>query len=122
MNIKRFLKYWSLIYGIVITVLLMFISLPKMIERTIEDSSAYISDISTSFFNWNEDPTIFFLTYFIGYALIWWKPLWGSVIVILCSTYYIIISDNFGPLIFSIPTLVVGLSYLWYWILLRKTT
>ncbi|MEA3477727.1 MAG: hypothetical protein U9R60_06075 [Bacteroidota bacterium] len=123
MKIKKFLKYWSLIFGIFVTSLFLLAFLPKFIGEFIEKGFAYLSEIPGAFIvNWNDNPTAFFLIYIIGYALIWWKPLWGSIIIIISSAYYIIISESFGPLIFAIPTLLVGLSYLWYWFLLRKTT
>ena len=62
----------------------------------------------------------FFITYLIGYAIVWWKPLWGSIIIILLSIFYVIIAGIDGPPIFAIPALLVGVFYLIYWIVARK--
>jgi len=71
--------------------------------------------------HWEEDPTGFFFTYIIGYAIIWWKPLWGAVIIMTGSLLSAVINfDNPGFLIFAIPTFAVGILYLISWIDERK--
>ena len=79
----------------------------------------YLIEIPKAFLDW-DDPTAFFFTYLIGYAVIWWKPLWGSIIIILGSIIFVIIAGFDGPPIFATPAFLVGLFYLLNWIVSRK--
>ena len=115
MKTKKLLKYVSRIWGIIVTSLWVLIFSVLIIEKLIEEGSKYLVEISQALFNWYDDPTGFFFTYLIGYAIIWWKPLWGSIIIIFASTLYVIIAGFDGPPIFAIPTFLVGFFYLLYW-------
>ena len=121
MKIKVFLKYWSMIFGLFITSLLLLVFVPKIIGKIIEEGPSRLFEIPESFTDLWSDPTAFLLIYLIGYSISWWKPLWGSIIVIIVSVFYVPASGCLGSLIFAIPTFLVGLFYLLYWILARKT-
>jgi hypothetical protein len=60
--------------------------------------------------------TVMFLTFMVGYAIGWWRILWGGIIIILAafvvSIPFIILQDNYGSLIFGIPQFVIGILYL----------
>lgn len=119
MKSKKILNYVSMIYGIIVTLLLLLALVPKIIGKFIEEGFEYLIEIPKAFVSW-DDPTAFFFTYIIGYAVIWWKPLWGSLIIIFGSIFYVLISGIDGPPIFAIPTFLVGLFYLIYWIVARN--
>jgi len=60
--------------------------------------------------------TIMFVTYMVGYAVGWWRSLWGGTVMILAALIvilpFIILGNNFGSLIFGVPQLVIGSLYL----------
>jgi hypothetical protein len=57
-----------------------------------------------------------FLLYMIGYAIGWWRSLWGGMIITLAalvvSVPFIVLQGHFNSLIFGLPILVVGVLYL----------
>lgn len=57
-----------------------------------------------------------FAAYMIGYAIGWWRRLWGGVVILLAalivSVPFIVIQGHFNSLIFGVPILVVGVLYL----------
>ncbi len=117
MKLKKILFYLSLIYGLIVTLIMFFIFIPKFL------GSIYsIKDITGSIVKWYDDPTGFFITYFIGYALIWWRQLLGSGIIIAgCVLFYMFNPHNMGFVeIFLIPTILVAVFYILYWIVARR--
>lgn len=120
MKTKKIIKYVSMIYGILVTLFVLLAIIPKLIGEFIEKGFGFLIEILESFGNW-ESPMAFFIIYIIGYAIIWWKPFWGSLIIIFVSISYVLISGIDGPPIFAIPTFLVGLSYLIYLIALRNS-
>jgi hypothetical protein len=124
MRLKEFIKYWAMIFGILITTLLLLVFVPKIIGKISDEGFSQLTrlvDIPESFSDLWSDPTAFLFIYLVGYVVIWFRPLWGSLIIIVVSIVYVIGCDSLGSLIFAVPTLIVGLSYLLYWILTRKT-
>ena len=111
----------SIVWGIIVTSFLSLLFGVLIIEKLIEEGPKYLIEISKALFDWYDNPSGFFVAYFIGYAVIWWKPLWGSIIIMLGSILYVIIAGIDGPPIFAIPTFLVGLFYLIQWIVARKT-
>ena len=120
MKTKNAFKKLSLIYGIVVTLLFLLVFGPKFIGEFIKSGVAYLIEIPKTFAHWDESPTAFFITYLVGYAVLWWKPLWGSIIIMFFSVFYVLIAGVHGPPILAIPTFLVGLFYLLYWNVLRK--
>ncbi len=92
---------------------------PKLIMTIIEDSSEFWTETLDSF-STCYDPTAYFFTYLIGYIIIWRKPLWGSVIIIVISIFYVIMGGLDGPPIFAVPGFLVGTFYLTYWFAKRR--
>jgi hypothetical protein len=115
----KWLKNLSLIYGIIVTSLMLLALGSKILIKISEEGFEYLIEIPKAFVSW-EDPTALFFTYIIGYVIVWWKPLWGSIIIILASIFYVIIAGFDGPPIFATPTFLVGLFYLLYWNIIRK--
>ncbi len=102
-----------MIIGIIITVLMLLIFGGTLIGDIIEKGPGEFKKIAGALVHWDDDPTGFFFTYIIGYAVIWWKSLPGSIIIIAGSVCSAIINiGNLGFLIFAIPTFTVGVLYL----------
>jgi hypothetical protein len=103
----------SMLTGLIVTFLFLLIAGPKLIKSVIKSDPW---QIPKTFMDWHDDPTAFFLTYFIGYAIIWWKPLWGSMIIITgCSLYFFFNLDTMATLMFIIPAMIVAVFYILYW-------
>jgi hypothetical protein len=101
------------IYGIVITLFMLSTFGLVMVGEFVEEEGTAFKELGTAFFNWYDDPTAYFLTYVIGYILICWKPIWGSLIIIAASFFSLVINlDNSGFMLFAIPTSLVGFLYL----------
>ena len=107
------------VVGFIVTILLLLTVAPTIFGEIKEKGiSFFIVDIPNSFLNWSDDPIAPFFTYIIGYAIVWWKPLWGSMIIMVGSTISFIMSPSLVSLIFVIPMFLVGLLY---WIDERKS-
>ena len=101
----------SMIWGIIITSLMLLAIGSKLIIQIFKDFSEFLAETLDSFATWY-DPTAYFITYLVGYAVIWWKPLWGSLIIIVASIFYVMMGGFDGPPIFAIPGFLVGALYL----------
>jgi hypothetical protein len=109
------------IYGIIITSLMLLIFGSALILALFKNWPGELKEILQALVKWYDDPTGFFFTYLTGYIVLWWKPLLGSVIIILGSILVFLINiDNPGFLIFAVPTFLVGFFYLESWYLIRK--
>ena len=57
-----------------------------------------------------------FIVFITGYIFSWWRICTGGIIIFLASIIqmapFLIIEGNFGSLIFGIPLLVVGVTFL----------
>jgi hypothetical protein len=117
MNFKKILNYVSIALGIIVTLLMLIVFVPKFGGLIADEGISYLFEVPKAFANWYDDPTAFFITYFIGYAIIWWKPIWGSVIILLGDILlFAFNSQNMGIFIFIIPTMLVAVFYILYWI------
>lgn len=109
------------IYGIIITSLMLLIFGSSLLLELFENWPGELKVILKALLKWHDDPTGFFVTYMIGYAVVWLKPFWGSVIIIIGSFMVFIINiDNSGFLIFAVPTFLVGFFYIESWYVIRK--
>ena len=109
------------IYGIVITALMLLVFGGKIIGEFVEKGIGELSNLARDAFHWYDNPTGFFFTYVAGYILVWWRPLWGALIIIAGSIFVTVVNiDNHGFLIFALPTIMVGVFYLLIWYYRRK--
>jgi len=121
MNSKSSLSQVAKIYGIIITSLMVLIFGTKLIGTLIENGVGQLKEIANATIHWYDDPTGFFLSYLIGYATVWWKPLWGSVIIVVaCLLVTVINIDNIGFIIFALLAFIVGILYIASWYDIRK--
>ena len=121
MKAKGKISFIPLIYGIIITSLMLLIFGSTLIFSLIENWPGEFKEILQALVKWYDDPTGFFFTYLIGYIVIWLKPLYGSLIIMPGSILVFIINiGNPGFLIFAVPTFLVGFFYIESWYMIRK--
>lgn len=121
MRTKIILQNLSRVWGIIVTSFLALLFGVLTLEKLFEEGPKHFITMSKTLFNWYDNPSGYVFAYFIGYAvIIWWKPLWGSVIIMLGSILFVSINGFDGPPIFAIPTFLVGLFYFLYWIVVRR--
>ena len=106
----------TLVLGVVITALMVLLFGGKLIGAFMDNGWSQFSATAKNCLNWYDEPTGFFFTFLIGYALVWKKQLWGSVIIMLGSILATFVNiDNLGWLMFTLPTFAVGLAYFMDW-------
>jgi len=106
----------SIVWGLIVSgFMFLFIGL-AIIGGIFDDGPGTLKVGLESFITW-ADPGPYFLIYITGYAVIWWKPLWGSIIIMTASIYYVIIAGVAGPPIFAAPGFLVGVLYMAYWLI-----
>jgi hypothetical protein len=121
MKAKGKISFIPLIYGIIITSLMLLIFGSTLIFSLIENWPGEFKEILQALVKWYDDPTGFFFTYLIGYIVIWLKPLYGSLIIMMGSILVFVINiGNPGFLIFAVPTFLVGFFYIESWYMIRK--
>jgi hypothetical protein len=111
---KSALQLIAMIWGIIFTLFILFAVVPKIVMTAMEDPSKLWAELGESFTTWF-DPMAFSISYLFGYILIWWKPLWGAILIILVSIFYVVMGGFGGPPIFAVPGLMVGVLYLLSW-------
>ena len=117
---KSKLHLLSIVWGLIVTSFMALAVGSKIIIGIIEDVHLFINELPESFSN-PLDPTLYFFIYMIGYVIVWWKPFWGSIIIIVASVYYVTVGGFDGPPIFAAPGFIVGVLYMAYWFLeIRK--
>jgi len=116
-NSKKILDYFTFGFGLIVTTLMLLAIGPKFVGEIEVQGIAFLSEIPKAFINWHDDPTAFFISYFIGYVVIWRKPLLGSIIILLGDILFFAFNNqNMGTFIFIIPTLIVAFLYFISWI------
>jgi len=123
MKTKRGFLLFTIIYGIIVTVLMIIVFGGYIIGDIIKGGIGALKEIPPALVHWHDDPTGFFFTYLSGYAIVWWKRLAGAFIIMVVSLIWTIINiDNTGNLLFTLPTFAVGFFYLISWLDKRKET
>lgn len=60
-------------------------------------------------------PHIMILIYLVGYATVWWKKLWGSVIITVACIFGIVYAESGDDQFHFLLTLLVGFLYFVNW-------
>jgi len=113
---SNFLK-WTKIIGIIITAWIIFlvaVELIKELKEGIESFFNNLTNIYTHFYPYI-DPNALILIYLVGYAIVWWKQLWGSIIIIIVSIFGYIFSDAGDVRFHFMLTFLVGVLYFVNW-------
>ncbi|WNH14027.1 hypothetical protein [Thalassobellus suaedae] len=113
---NKLLSKSALIVGIIVTAFFLLAVGPKLIGSILENGINGIKEIGGAIMNWYDNPTGFFITYFVGYAVIWKSKLIGALIIILaCVLVTLVNIDNMGWIIFTLPAAAVSILYLLLW-------
>jgi hypothetical protein len=116
-NFRKILDYFKVGFGLIVTILLLLAFVPKFVGEIEVQGVSFLSEIPKAFINWYDDPTAFFISYFIGYIIIWWNPLLGSIIIVIGDILFFAFNNqNMGTFIFIIPTFIVASLYFISWI------
>ena len=105
------------IVGIIITAWILFlvtVDVIKQLKKGIESFANSFTDLFTRPFPYI-DPNVLIWIYLLGYAIAWWKKLWGSVIILIASIYGIIIAEGGDIQFHFMLTLLVGFLYFVNW-------
>jgi hypothetical protein len=104
------------VFGIIITVWIAFLVAIELIKALKEGvgSFFYNAAVITSSYPYI-DPNALILIYLAGYAIVWWKKLWGTVIILIASTLGIIFSQAGDIRFHFILTFAVGFLYFLNW-------
>ena len=116
---KSKLHILALVWGIIFSAFMLLTIGLKFIVSIFEKGTGSLSVSSETFITW-DDPAPYFISYIIGYAVIWWKPFWGSIIIMAASIYYVLIAGFAGPTIFAAPGFLVGALYFSYWFIEKR--
>jgi hypothetical protein len=116
-NSRKILDYFKVGFGLIVTILMLLAIGPKFVGEIEVQGIAFLSEIPKAFINWNDDPTAFFISYFIGYVVIWRKPLFGLIIIIVIGDilFFAFNNQNMGTFIFIILTFIVASLYFISW-------
>ena len=115
-NSRKILDYFKVGFGLIVTILMLLAIGPKFVGEIEVQGITFLSEIPKAFINWHDDPTAFFISYFIGYVVIWRKPLLGSIIILLGDILFFAFNNqNMGTFIFIILTFIVASLYFISW-------
>ena len=105
------------IIGIVITAMILFAVAIDLIREHKEGSEHFVNYLSNMFIRFDsyKNPPALFVIYLVGYAVAWWKPLWGSIIIITVSVIGFIFSEYSDARFSYVLIFLVGFLYLVHW-------
>jgi len=81
----------------------------------IESNGDFFNYFTSLFSNSYLNPTAGVLLYLVGYAIAWWKKLWGSIIMLTVSILGFIFSEYDDVRIMYVFVFLVGFLYLIDW-------
>jgi len=108
--------------GIIITAWILFLVTYELIKELNKGIESFFNNLPTLFTPSYPyfDPNALILIYLVGYAIVWWKKLWGSVIMITVSILGIIFSQAGDIQFHFMLTFLVGFLYFVNWYAERK--
>lgn len=121
MKKKDNLSVVTKIFGIIITAWITFLVAIDLVKalKAGNGSFFYNASVFTQTYPYI-DPNALILIYLAGYAAVWWKKLWGTVIILIVSTLGIIFSQAGDIRFHFILTFAVGFLYFLNWAYERK--
>jgi len=106
---------WTMIVGIIFTMILIIqpvLDIPREFKESNGDFFNYLTNL---FFNSYLNPNAGVLIYLVGYAIVWWKKLWGSIIILTVSIMGFIFSEYDDLRLMYVFVFLVGFLYLMNW-------
>ena len=119
-SVNSFL-FWTRIVGIVITLIVIMqpvLDIPRELKESNINFFNYL--LTDMFYNSYLNPNHGVLIYLIGYAIVWWKQLWGSIIILTVSIMGFVFSEYSDIRIMYFLIFLVGLLYFLHWYDKRK--
>ena len=109
MEKEKIMHTVALIYGIVASLFIALIFVPKLMGA-FHSTSEFISSVT----QWYDNPIGFVFLYFTGYIVLWWKKLTGSLIILgACALFFGYNPNNYMFLkVFLLPAMMVGVLYI----------
>jgi hypothetical protein len=105
------------IVGIIITAWILFLVTIELIRAFKVGIESFFYD-PTNILSLSHpyiDANVLILVYLVGYAIVWWKKLWGTVIILIVSILGIILSQAGDIRFHFVLTFLVGFLYFMNW-------
>ena len=116
MKSKSDTSKWAMIVGIICTTILIvqpILDIPRELKAS---NSSFFNYLLTDLFcNSYLNPNHGVLMYLVGYAIVWWKKLWGSIIILLVSIMGFAFSEYSDIRFMYVFVLLVGFMYFMNW-------
>lgn len=112
---------WTMIVGIIFTMILIIqplFDLPRELKASNGSFFNYL--LTNSFYNSYLNPNVGVLMYLVGYAIVWWNKLWGSIIILAVSIMGFTFSEYGGIRFLYVFVFLVGFLYFMNWYEERK--
>jgi len=104
------------IVGIICTMILIIqpvLDIPRELKASNSNFLNYL--LTDLFYNGYLNPNHGVLMYLVGYAIVWWKKLWGSIIILTVSIMGFVFSE-YGDIRFMyVFAFLVGFLYIMNW-------
>ncbi|MGQ7869022.1 hypothetical protein [Sunxiuqinia sp. sy24] len=113
---------WTMIVGIIFTMLLILqpvLDIPRELKETERNFFNYL--FTDFFYHSYLNPNHGVLIYLVGYAMVWWKKLWGSIIILLVSLTGFAFSEYGDIRLMYVFAFLVGFLYFMNWKEERKS-
>ena len=94
MKSKSSFSKWTMIVGIIFTLILIIqpvLDIPRELKAS--NNSFFNYFLTDFFYNSYLNPNHGVLIYLVGYAIVWWKKLWGSIIILIVSIMGFVFSE-----------------------------
>lgn len=101
--------------GIVFTLILLLqpvLDIPRELKAS---NGSFFNYFTNLFFNSYLDPNAGVLIYLVGYAIVWWKKLWGSIIILAVSIAGFVFSEYDDVRLMYVLIFLVGFLYIMNW-------
>lgn len=106
---------WTMIVGIIFTLILLLqpvLDIPRELKAS---NGSFFNYFTNLFFNSYLDPNAGVLIYLVGYAIVWWKKLWGSIIILAVSIAGFVFSEYDDVRLMYVLIFLVGFLYIMNW-------
>ena len=111
---------WTMIVGIILTMILLIqpvLDIPRELKAS---NGSFFNYLTNPFYNAYLNPNHGVLIYLVGYAIVWWKKLWGSIIILAVSILGFVFSEYDDVRFMYVFVFLVGFLYIMNWYEERK--
>lgn len=110
-----------MIVGIIFTMILIIqpvLDIPRELKASNSNFFNYL--LTNLFYNSYLNPNAGVLMYLVGYTIVWWKKLWGSIIILTVSIMGFAFSEYSDIRFMYVFVFLVGFLYIMNWNQERK--